>query len=84
MSKECKRCLLTESAREDVLKDIQEHLIKMPAHKKVDAKTYEKRLSLCQECEHLISGTCMKCGCYVEFRAAFVNQKCPDGKNKKW
>ena len=35
-------------------------------------------------CEHLISGVCMKCGCYVEFRAAFKRNSCPYVRNRRW
>ena len=42
---------------------------------------YEKRLSVCQQCEKLNAGTCMACGCYVELRAAAKISRCP---NKKW
>ncbi len=81
---ECKMCLLRECAKEDVLSDIDERIKKLSPHEKVDADTYEKRLSFCKECSNLISGVCMKCGCYVEFRAAFKKQKCPDATDRKW
>ena len=81
---ECKRCLLLESEREDVFASVQEHLKKIPDDKKAPEALYRQRLALCLECEHLISGTCLKCGCYVELRAAFLGQKCPDAKRKKW
>ena len=81
---ECKRCLLLESAREDIFALVQEHLQKIPEGKKAPEALYRQRLALCLECEHLMSGTCIKCGCYVELRAAFLGQKCPDAKQKKW
>ena len=31
-----------------------------------------------------ISGVCMKCGCYVEFRAAFKKNNCPNVKDRRW
>lgn len=54
------------------------------AIKKEDAtegETYEKRLSICKSCDFLNAGTCLKCGCYVELRAAGKNSHCPA---KKW
>jgi hypothetical protein len=42
---------------------------------------YENRLDLCKECDSLLAGTCQKCGCYVEIRAASKSAKCPI---KKW
>lgn len=46
-----------------------------------DRESYEKRLSLCKACDFLNAGTCLKCGCYVELRAAAKVGRCPD---KKW
>ena len=82
--KECKRCLLHEAAEEDLLTDINERIAKLAARDRANGETYEKRLGACRECDNLISGICMKCGCYVEFRAAFSRAKCPDVKNRKW
>ena len=42
---------------------------------------YERRLSICKECEKLLSGMCRMCGCYVEMRAAIALRDCP---GKKW
>ncbi len=84
MDRDCKRCLLYEAAQTDVLSDIKERIGKLSIDEKCPDKVYEERLSFCRECDNLISGVCMKCGCYVEFRAAFKNQKCPDTKGRKW
>lgn len=48
---------------------------------RVASEEYERRLSICKECEHLNSGTCGACGCYVELRALAKAGKCP---HKKW
>lgn len=45
------------------------------------AEEYERRLSICKECEKLNAGTCDACGCYVELRAASKMVHCP---YKKW
>ena len=84
MIQECKKCLLYESAEGDILNDIKEKIAKLPENDKVNEDEYEKRLGFCKDCDNLISGVCMKCGCYVEFRAAFKKQKCPDVKGRKW
>ena len=81
---ECKRCLLREAAEEDVLKSITERIEKLPEKEKADDALYQKRLGACKTCDHLISGVCLKCGCYVEFRAAYKKMKCPDVKNRRW
>ena len=76
----CRRCLLFESGRQDILKDIKEHIDKIPGEKKTQDEAYAHRLAVCGECDCLESGTCLKCGCYPEFRAAFAANKCPCGK----
>ena len=82
--RECKRCLLLQSGDEDNHKLVQQYIAKIRPAEKCDEESYQKRLEVCRNCDNLISGMCLKCGCYVEFRAAFRNKKCPDVKNKKW
>ena len=82
--KECKRCLLRESAENDTYENIRTRIDKLPDNEKADDALYQQRLDACRDCDHLISGICMKCGCYVEFRAAFKSMKCPNVKDRKW
>lgn len=77
----CRRCLLIESGRQDVKAEISEHISKIPAGDKTDDIEYGERLAKCKKCDFLEDGTCLKCGCYPEFRAAFKKNKCP---YKKW
>lgn len=77
----CKRCLLRESAEADVYEDIKSRIERLSESDRADERTYNSRIEICKACEHLISGVCMKCGCYVEFRAAFKKQACP---MKRW
>lgn len=84
MGRECKKCLLYESAEGEILKDIKEKIEKLSPGEKCDNELYEERLEKCKKCDNLISGVCMKCGCYVEFRAAFKKQKCPCAGDRKW
>ena len=81
---ECKRCLLREMAEEDVLESITTRIDKLSPKEKSDDELYAKRLNECKNCEHLISGVCMKCGCYVEFRAAFKKNNCPNIMDRRW
>lgn len=81
---ECKRCLLHEAAEEDTLKSIKERIDKLSEKERAPDELYEKRLSECKSCDNLISGVCMKCGCYVEFRAAFKKNNCPNVKDRRW
>lgn len=82
--KECKRCLLREAAALDALADIQGRLDKLSPEERADEALYNQRLEACRECDHLIGGVCMKCGCYVEFRAGFKKMKCPNVGGRKW
>ena len=80
-SETCIGCLLWESGRADILGSVQTHIEKIPPQQRTEQTAYENRLAACRACAHLIGGTCMKCGCYPELRAAFKTQRCPD---KKW
>lgn len=83
-NRECKKCLLLRSGAEDNYKLVQEYIKKIKPEEKCPDALYEQRLKKCTECDNLISGTCIKCGCYVEFRAAYKNKKCPDSKIRAW
>lgn len=82
--KECKRCLLREAAEADTFAAIRDKLDSLPADDRADDTLYHTRLEACKTCDHLLSGVCMKCGCYVEFRAAFRRQKCPNARDRRW
>ena len=84
MAKECKRCLLLQAAEEDTFRDIQSQIDKIAPEERTEEGLYAKRLEACTGCDQLISGVCMKCGCYVEFRAGFRKMKCPDVARRKW
>lgn len=71
-------------AEEDVLESITTRIDKLKPSERADDELYTKRLNQCKCCENLISGVCMKCGCYVEFRAAFKKQNCPNTKDRRW
>ena len=81
---ECKRCLLLESAEGAMLESIKERVEKLSPEERVSQELYEERLDQCKLCDNLISGMCLKCGCYVEFRAAFKDKRCPDPAGRKW
>lgn len=51
---------------------------------KVSKEIYEVRLNMCKQCDFLISGMCLKCGCYVELRAVLKDKKCPNFDNRLW
>ncbi len=82
--RECKRCLLLESAEDAMLESIKERVEKLSPEERVSDSLYKERLRQCKMCDNLISGMCLKCGCYVEFRAAFKDKRCPDVSAGKW
>ena len=82
--KDCKRCLLRESAENDTFEAVSSKIDLLSEAEKAEDDLYRKRLEACRTCDHLISGICMKCGCYVEFRAAFRKMKCPNAADRKW
>jgi hypothetical protein len=53
-----------------------------PKTKRVDSETKNKRMSICQLCPDLIKLTsqCKRCGCFMDFKAALEESKCPIGK----
>lgn len=72
------RCLLMESNQEEMSKTVEELVLLMPEDKKAAESTRRSRLEICRQCEHLADGTCARCGCFVELRAAVRAQRCPD------
>ena len=81
----CKRCLtreLADQAKE--FQNIRDYIDNLDVDIKSPDELYEERLSICKECDMLLAGMCRKCGCYVEFRAAFKNTKCPNVKDRRW
>lgn len=71
------RCLLMDSGQQDMAKLVAEYIATLPEESRVPQTTYQQRLSQCQQCDALHSGTCAICGCYVEARAAKRGLACP-------
>lgn len=82
--RECKRCLLLESGEKAVFETVNAYLENLDESEKVSDEIYRERLNNCGECDSLISGMCLKCGCYVEIRAALKNKSCPNADNRRW
>ncbi len=71
------RCLLMASGQEDMARLVAEYIATLPEESRVSDESYRARLALCERCEALHSGTCARCGCYVEARAAKRSLSCP-------
>lgn len=80
----CKKCLLLEAGEKKAYDNITAYIDTVDLAEKVDDTEYLRRLSFCKNCEKLISGMCICCGCYVEVRAVFKKNCCADYDNKKW
>ena len=84
MHHKCKKCLLLEAGESKSYQTVKDYLDNIDSALRVADKEYNARLAKCKDCDNLISGMCLKCGCYVEIRAALKNKKCPDVDNQKW
>lgn len=80
----CKKCLLLEAGENVTYSEIMSYVNTINKNDLTDESVYFKRISFCKECEYLISGMCVKCGCYVEVRARLKNSNCPNYDNRKW
>ncbi|MCD7722412.1 MAG: DUF6171 family protein [Clostridiales bacterium] len=80
----CKKCLLLEAGEEASYRGVADYLAGLDPQKKVADGEYRRRLEICRACDFLIAGMCLKCGCYVEIRAALKGSDCPDYGNRKW
>ena len=78
----CKRCLIKEMAdSEEIFRNLYEYIENLDEEIKASAELYDERLSVCKQCDNLLSGMCRQCGCYVEMRAVVGKNYCPI---KKW
>lgn len=77
----CRKCLFEEIDREGVYESIRELIDALPEEKRASEAEYRRRLDICKDCDSLGEGTCGKCGCFVELRAAKKNMDCPHEKH---
>lgn len=84
MNHQCKKCLLLQAGENVTWETVKEYISTLSDELKVDDEVYQNRLDKCMQCDNLISGMCLKCGCYVEVRAVLKDKSCPDYDNIKW
>ena len=80
----CKKCLLLEAGESVTYNEIMQYISTLNSETLCNENTYKQRLAECRACDNLISGMCLKCGCYVEVRARLREAECPDYDNKRW
>ena len=81
--KPCLRCLLEELGDDSHALGLIEYIKSVPADRRVSEEVYQRRLAACRECDRLISGMCLECGCYVELRALRPAADCASAV-KRW
>ena len=71
----------SDASKQSELEMIEKYRAAIKQADRVDDAEYERRLSVCRQCDKLLAGTCNACGCYVELRAVAKVSHCP---KKKW
>lgn len=79
----CKKCMLEDIDFDGIYAHITQLIELIPEEERTAEAEYRRRLDICRQCECLHSGTCEKCGCYVELRAARSKMDCPH-EDKRW
>lgn len=79
----CRKCLLREMDEKEYFENLYDYMERLDEDLKVNNEEYERRLSICKDCEKLLNGMCIICGCYVELRALMKKNSCPNVE-KKW
>ena len=80
----CKKCLLLEAGERVTYDEIMRYVATLDKNELITDDIYSQRIDICKTCDNLLSGMCVKCGCYVEVRARLKNADCPDYDNKRW
>ena len=78
----CYKCLLEDFDEKGVFETVRDLINGIPEKDRTADEEYRRRLEICRQCDSLLSGTCKKCGCYVELRAAGAARECPDVINR--
>ena len=82
MNRPC-RCLLKQAGEAELAQTVSEYISTLDPEIKAEEELYRSRLEICGSCDSLNSGMCVKCGCYVEMRAAVKKNRCPS-EDKLW
>ncbi|MBR6404718.1 MAG: hypothetical protein IKS18_00815 [Lachnospiraceae bacterium] len=76
----CRKCLLEDLSDRSLYEQVQKTVAAIPEEERCADSEYRRRLQICRNCEELLSGMCLQCGCYVEVRAARQRSSCPKTK----
>ena len=83
---ECRRCGAGELfSIEQIKAQIPEYLKNIGEDIRAPEGEYNTRLSICYQCEGLVSGImCKYCGCFVQMRALNRLRHCPNPSESLW
>ena len=76
----CPRCFDNPENNALFLKNAVEYASLLDEDLCVPNEEYERRLLICENCENLTKGVCVKCGCFIIVRARRKNKGCPIDK----
>ena len=75
----CRKCMLEDMENgTDIAALLQQLAGSIPMKERSDKQEINRRLDICRQCDHLYSGTCALCGCFVQLRASKKRSTCPD------
>lgn len=76
----CRKCLTRDMDQSAYFENLHSYIANLDEDIKAPGPLYEKRLSLCKQCDLLWDGMCRGCGCFVELRAVIKKNNCPYDK----
>ena len=58
----CRKCLLRDLTEKEYFRNMYVYISNLPEEDRTPEEEYERRLSKCRECDHLLSGMCRSRG----------------------
>ena len=75
----CRKCMLEDMENgTDIALLLHRLTDSIPPKERAGKVETDRRLDICRCCDHLYSGTCALCGCFVLLRASKKRSACPD------
>ena len=75
----CRKCLEIPVSEQELAEILDRYLETLDDAVRVPPEVYEARLAVCADCASRVGYTCLKCGCYVQARAAKRSTACSAG-----
>lgn len=77
----CKLCEIVKNIPEDIEGYAERLYLLLDEDERADGDLIKSRMTVCEQCEKNIAGTCLACGCYCLVRSFARSTCCP---KKKW